>query len=108
MKLSQGSSESSSVKPTEIADKNNVKGSANDKMKASNFTATLLRIGSWEVLPMNFCLSYSGSISIKMMSLLFILFVKYYCISKVELSEFTCSKFSRWDFAFFTLKLTAI
>ncbi|KAL8493113.1 hypothetical protein ACS0TY_024358 [Phlomoides rotata] len=52
MKLSHGSSESSSGKPTEIADKKNVKGSvsssANDRMKASSFNATLLRIGSWE------------------------------------------------------------
>lgn len=72
MKLSQGNSESSLVKPTVIEGKNNMKGNASsgvgDKMKASNFIATVLRIGSWEVVPMNFCLIYSSSISMKMKS----------------------------------------
>ncbi|KAK6156659.1 hypothetical protein DH2020_010907 [Rehmannia glutinosa] len=55
MRLSQGSSASISVTPSEIADsgsKKDVKGcsasSSNDKLKASNFPASLLRIGSWE------------------------------------------------------------
>ncbi|KAI3444055.1 hypothetical protein Pfo_000720 [Paulownia fortunei] len=55
MRLSQGSGASISVTPSEIADsgcKKDVKGttasSANDKLKASNFPASLLRIGSWE------------------------------------------------------------
>ncbi|KAK6156649.1 hypothetical protein DH2020_010897 [Rehmannia glutinosa] len=56
MRLSQGSSASISVTPSEIADsgsKKDVKGcsasSSNDKLKASNFPASLLRIGSWEL-----------------------------------------------------------
>ncbi|KAK4415164.1 hypothetical protein Salat_2623600 [Sesamum alatum] len=55
MRLSQGSSPSVSVTSSEVADSGNkkdVKGStassANDKLKASNFPASLLRIGSWE------------------------------------------------------------
>ncbi|KAL3643026.1 hypothetical protein CASFOL_013841 [Castilleja foliolosa] len=55
MRLSQGSSTANSVTTPEIADsgsKKDVKGcsalSANDKLKASNFPALLLRIGSWE------------------------------------------------------------
>ncbi|KAL0359891.1 UNVERIFIED_CONTAM: hypothetical protein Sangu_0838500 [Sesamum angustifolium] len=55
MRLSQESSPSVSVTSSEVADSGNkkdVKGStassANDKLKASNFPASLLRIGSWE------------------------------------------------------------
>ncbi|KAL8040899.1 hypothetical protein ABFX02_10G129900 [Erythranthe guttata] len=55
MRLSQGGNASVSMTHSEIADsgiKKEVKGStassANDKLKASNFPASLLRIGSWE------------------------------------------------------------
>ncbi|PIN06096.1 hypothetical protein CDL12_21362 [Handroanthus impetiginosus] len=55
MTLSQGSTASISMTSSEIADSGSskdVKGStassANDKLKASNFPASLLRIGSWE------------------------------------------------------------
>lgn len=66
MRLSQGSSASVSTAPSEASDsgsKKDVKGStassANDKLKASNFPASLLRIGSWEVLLLSFYLIYS-------------------------------------------------
>ncbi|GER46964.1 enhanced downy mildew 1 2 [Striga asiatica] len=57
MRLSQGGNVGSSMAPSEIIDsesKKDVKGfsapssAANDKLKASNFPALLLRIGSWE------------------------------------------------------------
>ncbi|KAG8372532.1 hypothetical protein BUALT_Bualt12G0075900 [Buddleja alternifolia] len=58
MRLSQGSKPSISVSSSEISNsgsKKDVKGitassalTANDKLKASNFPASLLRIGSWE------------------------------------------------------------
>lgn len=60
MTLSQGSTASIMRNPTEIAGQGSKKDmdmggsaallSASDKLKASNFPASLLRIGSWEVV----------------------------------------------------------
>jgi hypothetical protein len=61
MKLSQGSASSAGDEQSEdfsgVA-KKEIKGTAlsgpADKLKASNFPASLLRIGSWEVSSLNF------------------------------------------------------
>lgn len=56
MKLSQGSASSTGAEQSEdfnVEAKKEIKGTAlsgpTDKLKASNFPASLLRIGSWEV-----------------------------------------------------------
>lgn len=64
MTLSQRKSSATSENTTEITSHGNKKdmrgsiaSSASDKLKASNFPASLLRIGSWEVELVNTCLA---------------------------------------------------